>query len=65
MAEAAARFPHAWIVGDDEFGRPAWFRRSLARRKERYHLEVPSNTRIRDLAAPSAKRRSNRKAAEA
>jgi SRSO17 transposase len=60
LKKDAARFPHAWIVGDDEFGRPAWFRRSLARRKERYLLEVPSNTRIRDLAAPSPKRRSKR-----
>jgi SRSO17 transposase len=54
------RFPHAWIVGDDEFGRPAWFRKSLARRKERYLLEVPSNTRIRDLAANPPKRHSTR-----
>jgi len=60
LKKDAARFPHAWVVGDDEFGRPAWFRRSLARRKERYLLEVPSNTRIRDLAAPSPKRRSKR-----
>jgi SRSO17 transposase len=60
LKKDAARFPHAWIVGDDEFGRPAWFRRSLARRKERYLLEVPSNTRIRDLSAPSSKRRSKR-----
>lgn len=60
LKKDASRFPHAWIVGDDEFGRPAWFRRSLARRKERYLLEVPSNTRIRDLEAPPPKRRSPR-----
>ncbi len=60
LKKNAAGFPHAWIVGDDEFGRPAWFRRSLARRKERYLLEVPSNTRIRDLGAPSPKRHSKR-----
>ena len=40
---------HAWVVGDDEFGRPAWFRRQLARRGERYVLEVPGNTHIRPL----------------
>ena len=47
--------PHAWIAGDDEMGRPAWFRRELAARNERYLLAVPSNTTIRDLeAAPPA-----------
>lgn len=60
LKKDASRFPHAWILGDDEFGRPAWFRRSLARRQERYLLEVPSNTRIRDLEAPPPKRRSRR-----
>ena len=43
------RFPHAWVVGDDELGRAAWFRRRLRRRGERYVLEVPANTRIRPL----------------
>jgi len=43
--------PHAWIAGDDEMGRPAWFRRELAGRGERYLLAVPSNTTIRDLEA--------------
>lgn len=47
----APRIPHGWTVGDDEFGRPADFRRSLRRRGERYVLEVPSNTMIRDLDA--------------
>jgi len=39
--------PHAWIVGDDEFGRPTEFRDRLADRGERYLLEVPSNTSVR------------------
>jgi SRSO17 transposase len=43
--------PHAWIAGDDEMGRPAWFRRELADRGERYLLAVPSNTTIRELEA--------------
>jgi hypothetical protein len=43
--------PHAWIGGDDEMGRPAWFRRELRGRGERYLLAVPSNTTIRDLEA--------------
>jgi SRSO17 transposase len=41
--------PHGWIAGDDEMGRPAWFRRKLADSGERYLLAVPSNTTIRDL----------------
>ena len=43
--------PHGWIAGDDEMGHPAWFRRELADRGERYLLAVPSNTTIRDLEA--------------
>jgi SRSO17 transposase len=43
--------PHGWISGDDEMGRPAWFRKKLAARDERYLLAVPSNTSIRDLEA--------------
>jgi SRSO17 transposase len=41
--------PHAWIAGDDEMGRPYWFRRRLVDLGERYLLAVPSNTLIRDL----------------
>lgn len=43
--------PHAWVAGDDEMGRPAWFRRELDGLGERYLLAVPSNTTIRDLEA--------------
>jgi SRSO17 transposase len=46
-----AALPHGWIGGDDEMGRPAWFRQQLATRQERYLLAVPSNTTIRDLEA--------------
>lgn len=41
--------PHAWIAGDDEMGRPYWFRRRLDRLGEQYLLAVPSNTLVRDL----------------
>jgi SRSO17 transposase len=44
--------PHGWVAGDDEMGRPAWFRRRLADDGERYLLAVPSNTTIRDLEGP-------------
>jgi SRSO17 transposase len=40
---------HGWIVGDDEFGRVSEFRAALRRRRERYVLDVPCNTLIRDL----------------
>ena len=41
--------PHSWIAGDDEMGRPYWFRRRLNELTERYLLAVPSNTLVRDL----------------
>jgi SRSO17 transposase len=44
--------PHGWVAGDDEMGRPAWFRRRLAGDQRRYFLAVPSNTTIRDLEEP-------------
>ena len=49
LANHGARLPHRWIAGDDEMGRPYWFRRRLAALGERYLLAVPSNTAIRDL----------------
>jgi SRSO17 transposase len=45
--------PHGWVAGDDEMGRPAWFRRRLAEDGRRYFLAVPSNTSIRDLEEPA------------
>jgi len=44
--------PHAWISGDDELGRNAWFRQQLRSRHECYLLAVPSNTLVRDGRAP-------------
>lgn len=52
LARVGSKLPHEWIVGDDEFGRPAHFRRTLRRRGERYLLGVAPNTLVRDLAAP-------------
>jgi SRSO17 transposase len=51
--------PHGWIAGDDEFGRVSPFRAKLRSRKERYILDVPCNTLVRDLQ----KRRPPRKQA--
>jgi len=44
-----ATLPHAWVVGDDEFGRPSEFRAHLRKQGERYVLDVPCNTTVRDL----------------
>jgi SRSO17 transposase len=43
--------PHGWVAGDDEMGRPVWFRKQLAADGRQYMLAVPSNTSIRDLEA--------------
>jgi SRSO17 transposase len=49
LSTNGAGLPHSWIAGDDEMGRPYWFRRRLAALGERYLLAVPSNTALRDL----------------
>jgi SRSO17 transposase len=49
--------PHGWIVGDDELGRPADFRAALRSRTERYILDVPCNTTVRDLEQRRPRRR--------
>lgn len=40
---------HGWIVGDDELGRASTFRAALRQCSERYVLDVPCNTTVRDL----------------
>jgi SRSO17 transposase len=52
LDERGPALPHAWVSGDDELGRCSWFRRELRARGECYLLAVPSNTAVRDLAAP-------------
>jgi SRSO17 transposase len=49
LAKHGGTLPHSWITGDDEMGRPYWFRRRLSKLGERYLLAVPSNTQVRDL----------------
>src|SRR3954463_9377632 len=49
--------PHGWITGDDEFGRAAQFRAPLRQRHERYVLDVPCNTTVRDLERRRPRRR--------
>jgi SRSO17 transposase len=44
-----AALPHRWIAGDDEMGRPYWFRRRLEALGEQYFLAVPANTSMRAM----------------
>lgn len=54
LAEQGHDLPHAWVVGDDEFGRSTQFRRDLRAAGEQYLLAVPSNTLVRDLGMTEA-----------
>jgi SRSO17 transposase len=51
LDEQGPLLPHAWVSGDDEMGRSAWFRGQLRSRGACYLLMVPSNTLVRDLTA--------------
>ena len=57
LREHVTQLPHSWVVADDEFGRPSGFRKKLRRMGERYVLDVPSNTLVRDLLAPAPRRK--------
>ena len=62
LEQNGASLPHRWIAGDDEMGRPYWFRRRLEALGEQYLLAVPSNTTMRDLEVepPAASGRGRR-----
>jgi SRSO17 transposase len=47
----AEELPHGWVAADDEFGRVTAFRRLLRQRRDRYVLDVPAATWVRDLEA--------------
>jgi SRSO17 transposase len=49
--------PHGWVGGDDEMGRCTEFRAALRERNERYVLDVPCNTLVRDLEAAGPRRK--------
>jgi SRSO17 transposase len=53
--------PHRWVTGDDEFGRVTLFRKRLRQRQERYILDVPCNTLVRDLQQRRPPRRHAKK----
>lgn len=51
LDEQVHLLPHAWIAGDDEMGKNAFFRRDLNERDEQYLLAVSCDMLIRDLDA--------------
>ena len=48
VVERGKLLPHAWVIGDDEFGRNADLRVDLHRAKESYVMEVPGRTVVCD-----------------
>jgi SRSO17 transposase len=60
IERAGPGLPHGWVAGDDEFGRPAQFRAWLRGRGERYVLDVPGDTVVRDLECARPERRAGR-----
>ena len=52
VKEHAAHIPHAWIVGDDAYGRVPELRKRLDSDGERYLLDVPSDTRVQLADGP-------------
>jgi SRSO17 transposase len=61
LRRSGSAVPHAWVVGDDEFGRASQFRAALRADCERYLLDVPCNTTIRDLDARRPPRKKGRR----
>jgi SRSO17 transposase len=57
--------PHGWIAADDEFGRVRAFRACLRDRHQRYVVDVPCNTRLRDLEEEAPPRQRAGRAAKA
>ncbi len=56
VLERGKLLPHAWILGDDEFGRNADLRVDLHQAKERYALDVPGRTAVCDVQQARAER---------
>jgi SRSO17 transposase len=50
LRRSAPELPHGWVAGDDEFGRASEFRGQLRLDKQRYVLDVPCTTSVRDLS---------------
>lgn len=59
LLERSRDVPHGWVTADEEAGRVSTFRKRLRKRRERYVVDVPANTLVRDLdeAVPRRRRR--------
>src|SRR5437588_850678 len=57
LDRSGPQVPHGWVTGDDEFGRVTEFRAQLRHRHERYVLDVPANTLVRELTPWSGGRK--------
>jgi|SRR5271170_3488403 len=60
LLKRSREIPHAWVTGDDEFGRVAEFREALRAVGEHYVLDVPCNTLVRDLDERVRRRKGKR-----
>ena len=56
LRQVGQRLPHKWTVADSEYGRSSLFRDRLAKRGERYMLEVPSNILVRKVYGKAGRR---------
>ncbi len=56
LRQVGPRLPHRWTVADTEFGRATAFRDRLAKRGEKYMLEIPSNILVRKVAGKAGRR---------
>jgi SRSO17 transposase len=56
LRKVGPRLQHKWVTADAEYGRSSLFRDRLAKRGERYMLEVPSNILVRKVAGKAGRR---------
>lgn len=49
LLERCLEIPHGWVAADDEFGRVSTFRAWLRLQRQRYVVDVPCNTLVREL----------------
>ena len=56
LRQVGPQLLHKWIVGDSEYGRSSLFRERLAKRGERYMMEVPSNLSVRKVGGRAGRR---------
>jgi SRSO17 transposase len=60
LLDHSRNVPHGWVTSDEEAGRVSTFRKRLRQRRERYVVDLPANTLVRDLDEPPPRRRHRR-----